>query len=149
MADQAVTGNLKLSDSDSRSFDVSLIQIRRLNVGDKIRFPNVLHARFVALLSDVEKILGSGIAVGKVIRAVKQEVLAVDYIHHKRRISPCKKFDRRAPAIDHPVPGVKRRGEQAPRTPFECLLAAAVLPYFGGALSVQNANYFFIEMLFR
>src|ERR1043166_1920757 len=89
VTDQAVAGELKLGDTDSRALDLSLAETRHLDIRDKICLPNVLHAQLVALLPDVEKIGAPGIAIGKFIWAIKQEVLTVNYIHHQGGISHC------------------------------------------------------------
>ena len=81
MADQSISGQLELGDAHSRTFNLSLVQGRRLNVHDEVRFPNVLHAGLVALLSDIEKSIGARIAIRKSIGAVKDEVVIVKDIH--------------------------------------------------------------------
>src|SRR5204862_4612218 len=55
MADQTISGKLELGDAHAGAFYFALIEIRRLNVHDEISFPDMLHARLVTLLSDVEK----------------------------------------------------------------------------------------------
>ncbi|TMA12085.1 MAG: hypothetical protein E6J89_05830 [Deltaproteobacteria bacterium] len=125
------------------------VQRRRLDIHDEIGFPDVLHARLVALLSDVKKPIGSRVAVRKKIGAVKDEILVVKHVHHQRRVRDRQEFDRLSAAVDQAMPSVERRSEQTPGSPFEYLLAAAFLPHFRGSLSTQNANHFFIKMFLR
>src|SRR5262245_19844322 len=55
VADQAIARQLELGDAHSRTFYFPVVQSCRLNVHDKICFPNVLHAGLVALLTDIKK----------------------------------------------------------------------------------------------
>jgi hypothetical protein len=45
--------------------------------------------------------------------------------------------------------GVERRREQTPLVPLEHLLVAVVVPQLGGALTVENADYFLVQMTLR
>ena len=109
----------------------------------------MLHARLIALLPDAKIIIGAGVAIGKHVRAIENIFLAVNGIHHQRRIRHGKKLHGLARAVDQPMPGVERRREEAPRPPLEHLLAPAFLPYFGGALTVENTDHLFVEMFLR
>ena len=51
MADQAISGEFELSDADARAFDFPAGRIRRLDVADKVGFPDMLHAGLVALVA--------------------------------------------------------------------------------------------------
>src|SRR5690348_14690372 len=148
MTDQTVARKLELRDAHAGALDFALIEIGRLNILNKISFPDVLHTGFVTLLADAKKILRAGVAIGKNIGAVENKFLVVDYVHDQGRVGHGEIFHGFAAAVDQPMPGVERRREQAPWTPFEHLLAPAVGPDFRGALAVENADYFLIEMFF-
>ena len=45
--------------------------------------------------------------------------------------------------------GVERRREQTPFVPLEHFLVAVIVPDLGGALAVENANHFFVQMALR
>src|SRR5262245_30482810 len=59
VADQSIARQFELGDAHPSAFHFPVVQSCRLNVHDKIRFPNVLHAGLVALLADIKKSLGA------------------------------------------------------------------------------------------
>src|SRR5689334_8510257 len=73
----------------------------------------------------------------------------MDDIHNQRSVGDRQELDRLPTTVNQPMPCVERRCEQAPWPPLETLLAPALLPYFGGAMAVENANDFLVKMFFR
>src|SRR5262249_58696097 len=130
VADQSIASQLELGDAHSRAFHFPPVQSCRLNVHDKIRFPNVLHAGLVALLSDVEKPVGARVAIRKRIGTVEDEVFVVKDVHDQWGVGNSQKLYWLPTAVNKPMPGVERRREEAPWPPPEHLFAAALLPYF-------------------
>src|SRR5262249_17314963 len=146
MTDQSIAREFELGDAHPSAFDFPVVQSCRLNVHDKIGFPNVLHAGFVALLSDVEKPVGARVAIRKRVGTVEDEFLIMEDVHDQWGVGNSQKLYRLPPTVNQSMPGVERRREEAPWPPLEHLFAAALLPDFRGPLPTQNADYLFIKM---
>src|SRR6266508_4564567 len=100
MADQTIAGQLELGDAHTGAFHFPLVDARGLNVRDEVRFPNMLHARFVALLTLVKKTVGGRVAFGKIIGAVEYKIFIVNDVHHQWRVGDGEKPYRRAPTVE-------------------------------------------------
>src|SRR5688500_10238854 len=111
MTDRTVSRKLELSDPHSRAFHFAVVQMCRLDVHAEIGFQDMLHARLVALLADVEITVGAGVALGKYVGTIKYKLLAVDGIHHQRRICHAEELHRLTPAVNQAMRGIERRRE--------------------------------------
>src|SRR5688572_20812247 len=114
MADQTISGQLKLSDAHACAFHFPLVDARRLNVRDEVGFPDMLHARLVALLPLIKKTVGARVTIGKIVRAVENEIFVMNNIHHHRSVGNSEKLYRRRPTVEQAMPSIERRREETP-----------------------------------
>ena len=147
VADEPVLRAFELNHPDFRSLDVKIIaDFDLFRVGDEIGFPDRLQADGVKILTGGEIVIFALKPIGKSIRAIEDEFCITVKIHGDRRGGYRHEPDRLSAAVHQSMPAIERRGKQTKRPPFEQPRFSTILPDFGGAMTGENTNHFFVEM---
>src|SRR3972149_10196680 len=78
---------------------------------------------------------------------VENKIKVMKNVHHERRVGHCKKTNRGVSLpIKELVRAVQRDGKEASLMPLEGVLLAALLPYRGGAVTVEDEDHLLVKM---
>ena len=126
------------------------LQLDRGQVGNEIGLPHVVarpHGDEIALAGKIRRLAG---AIGEIEIGSEHEGFVVKDIHHHRQV---RRGDQKralgAAAVEVPVFGIERNGEQALGAPFEAALGAVGHFDLGRAGAFEHIDDFFVEVPLR
>ena len=126
-------------------------QFRVDDVGDEIRAPHgeAAHRIGLEIVVGLEVVRSAREPLGEFVRAVEDELAAVEQVHHVGRRGAADDERARRRRIDDAVIAVERNGEDRALLPFEHVaLGLAFLPHFGRAAAFDDEADLLVEMAF-